>query len=252
MTRMGVLLYEQTNVPFRGFFVDNGREATSSAVLFTENQFDYEPIAHYYESRTDVTVLAALYDKICASLRPISRHQPPLMEALEPSELVQLLKTNVRQYRNQNVRITIERVEVGKVRLISRYVRAFRYQQIGALLDAYGQDRLELFQPASIPFSDRSSSIVTPPVYEAVDDQYVALEGNTRSLYCLNNGISIINAVVVRGTDEELPGRPVPLGQVRITSSRYRPDERIRGFNRDLFRDIERAVRPLPRTGDVA
>jgi hypothetical protein len=129
MTRLGVLLYEQLNVPFRGFIIDNGRDATSSAVIFNENQFDYEPVAQYYESRADLTLLAALYDKIRVLLKPASEQEVPVMEALGPSELVNLLKANVRQYRNQNVRIAVENVELGKVQLISRYVRAFRDQQ---------------------------------------------------------------------------------------------------------------------------
>lgn len=252
MTRMGVLLYEQTGVPFRGFLIDNGREPTASALLFAENHFDYEPVAQYYEARTDVTVLAALYDKVRPLLRPATQSEPLVVEPAPLSELVDLLKTNVRQYRNSNVRIGMETIAISNIRLISRYVRAFRYRQIGTLVEAYGQSNLELFQPARIALAAGEFSIVTPPVFEAVDDQYVALEGNTRSLYCLNNGIATIKALVVRGTNEALPGIPVPLRQVRITSSRYRPDERIQGFNRDFFRDIERAVRPLVQGGNAA
>jgi len=87
---------------------------------------------------------------------------------------------------------------------------------------------------------------VTPPVVEETNSRIVALEGNTRLLFCLNNGISKIKAVVVRGVKAELPGKPVPLKQVRITTIKHPPGERMIGFNRGLFRDIERAVRPLP------
>src|ERR1035438_4749929 len=252
MTRMGVLLYEQTGVPFRGFLIDNGREPTASALLFAENHFDYEPVAQYYEARTDVTFLAALYDKVRPLLRPATQSEPLVVEPAPLSELVDLLKTNVRQYRNSNVRIGMETIAISNIRLISRYVRAFRYRQIGTLVEAYGQSNLELFQPARIALAAGEFSIVTPPVFEAVDDQYVALEGNTRSLYCLNNGIATIKALVVRGTNEALPGIPVPLRQVRITSSRYRPDEMIQGFNRSEARRVERAVRPLVQGGNAA
>lgn len=245
MEKMGVLLYEQNSLPFRGFIVDNGRDSTASALIFNENQFDYEPVAQYYDARTDITVLAALYDKVQPLLRTSSDREPLTMEAAPGSELLALLKKNVRQYRNSNVRIEVEEVPVRNIQLISRYVRAFRYRQIGTLIEAYGRKDLRLFQPAQIPLPGGIASPVTPPVFEIADDQYVALEGNTRSLYCMNNGIQTIEAVVVRGASEALPGIPVPLRQVRITSSRYRPDERIKGFNRELFRDIERAVRPL-------
>jgi hypothetical protein len=85
---------------------------------------------------------------------------------------------------------------------------------------------------------------VTPPVIEHVGDSYVALEGNTRFLYCLKNCIERVTAVVVRGVQQELPGKPVPLDHVTITSVKRSPEERIARFNYELFREIERAVRP--------
>jgi hypothetical protein len=48
---------------------------------------------------------------------------------------------------------------------------------------------------------------VTPPVVEHVGDSYVAMEGNTRLLYCLKNGIERVTSVVVRGVQQELPAR---------------------------------------------
>lgn len=88
--------------------------------------------------------------------------------------------------------------------------------------------------------------MVTPPVVEETNSKFVALEGNTRFLFCFNNEISKIKAVVVRGVKAELPGKPVPLKQVRITTIKRPPGERMVGYNHGLFRDIERAVRPLP------
>ena len=87
---------------------------------------------------------------------------------------------------------------------------------------------------------------MTPPVVEETGSMFAALEGNTRFLYCLNNDIPKIKAIVVRGVKAELPGKPVPLKHVRITTIKHPPGERMVGYNPGLFRDIERAVRPLP------
>jgi hypothetical protein len=103
-----------------------------------------------------------------------------------------------------------------------------------------------LFEAAQVSLSDGGGSFVTPPVVEETGSAVVALEGNTRFLYCLNNGIEEVMAVVVRGVKAELPGKPIALKQVRITTRKHAPGERIAGFNHGLFRDIERAVRPLP------
>ena len=245
MTCMGIRIYEQVAVPFRGFILDSSTAEIGSALLFTENQNDNDPVAQFYDARTDITVLAALYDKVRPLLQSVAVPPPLVMEALPASDLITLLKTNVHQYRSPNVTIDIETVDVQRIQLISRYVRAFRFRQIGALIDAYERSNLELFQPARIRLPNDRFSIVTPPVLEVGGDQFIALEGNTRSYHCLTNGITTIKAAVVRGTSEALPGVPVPLRQVRISASRFRPGERIQGFNRDLFRDIERAVRPL-------
>jgi hypothetical protein len=152
----------------------------------------------------------------------------------------------VQFYRQPGVSLSVEDVNVEDVYLISRYVRAFRYKQLQSLIDNYQEQNVDLFAPAYISLSSGGSSLVTPPVVEATGQKHVALEGNTRFLYCFNNGIKTIKAIVVRGVNAELPGKPVPLNQVRITTIKHPPGERMLGYKPELFRDIERAVRPLP------
>lgn len=246
MRGMGVQLIENATLPFRGIMLDSATDLTSSALVFTNAHSDYEPIARFYDASTDAFALSAIYDRLSPHL-PSKSAKPtcPEIITLSSTTLIDLLKSNVRQYRSANVTISLEQVDVKKILLISRYVRAFRYQQISTIVDAYSQYGRELFSPTAVRLSDGKSSIITPPVLELIGDEYVAIEGNTRSLYCLNNGIHSFQAIVVRGVAEALPGQAVPLKQARITSWKRRPDERIVGLDRSLFRDIERAVRPL-------
>ena len=174
-----------------------------------------------------------------------SQHRP-LLQPADQTVLSARLRENVQFYREPGVTLTIEEVDLSKVFLISRYVRAFRYKQIQSFVAHYKEQGLELFTPAQVPLHGGGFSLVTPPVVEETNSKFVALEGNTRFLYCFNNGISKIKAVVVRGVKAELPGKPVPLKQVRITTIKHPPGERMVGYNHGLFRDIERAVRPLP------
>jgi len=246
MEQMGVHVIESTKLSFHGIMVDSGNTTTSCALVFGNGHSDYEPIARFYGASTDSLALSSIYDRIKTHL-PQSLSEPPAVTlvAIPPAEIIKLLKSNVRQYRASHVELSLERVEVKKILLISRFVRAFRYQQISTIVEAYREKKLPLFSPMAVQLADGTSSIITPPVLEVLADGYVALEGNTRSLYCVNNGIEFIDTIVVRGVTEALPGRAVPLKQVRITSYKRRPEERIDGLDRDLFRDIERAVRPL-------
>ena len=195
----------------------------------------------------DEAALAALNERLPSpkAFGDNYQHKPQLQSADEDALLTRL-QENVQFYREPGVTLAIEEVEVSKVFLISRYVRAFRYKQIESLVSHYQEQGLELFAPAQIPLYGGGFSFVTPPVVEESNSQYVALEGNTRFLFCFNNNIAKVKAVVVRGVKAALPGKPIPLKQVRITTIKHPPDERMIGYNNKLFRDIERAVRPLP------
>src|SRR5206468_2702948 len=127
-----------------------------------------------------------------------SQHRP-LLQPTDQAALLARLRDNVQFYREPGVALAIEEVELSKVFLISRYVRAFRYKQIQSLVAHYQEQGLELFTPAQVPLYGGGLSLVTPPVVEEISSKFIALEGNTRFLYCFNNGISKIKAIVVRG-----------------------------------------------------
>ncbi len=246
MAGLGDVIKELPSLPFRGFLIDKPVTSTSSALIFPSERSDYEPFARFYSGRTDGTALAAIHSLVGATIPKVQEQEATKpIERVEDDVLLERLRKNVQFYRNPAVSLQIEEVDLSKVLLISRYVRAFRYQQIGSLIRAFEGAGLELFEPARVNLLGGDFSIVTPPVVEQTYATFVALEGNTRLLYCLNNGIERVRTVVVRGVQAPLPGKPTPLRHVRITSRKHPPEERITGFDHSLFRDIERAVRPL-------
>lgn len=245
---MGVELLENQNLPFHGLLFDSVASSGAGALILPTERTDYEPAGRFYSGKLDKAALVALDARLGF---PEGIHygtflHKPQLEAADEKVLLARLKENVQFYREPGVTLSIEEVELSRVYLISRYVRAFRYKQIRSLVEHYEEKELELFEPAQISLLRGGSSFVTPPVVEETGTKFVALEGNTRFLYCFNNGIPRIKVVVVRGVKAELPGKPVPLKQVRITTLKRPPGERMVGFNPGLFRDIERAVRPLP------
>jgi predicted acylesterase/phospholipase RssA len=247
MVGMGVELVETPALPFHGILFDTVTSSGAGALTFPGERTDYEPAGRFYSGRIDQAAIAALHERLQFpdALAGDARHEPQLQPA-DQAVLLARLRENVQFYREPGVKLAIEELELSKVFLISRYVRAFRYKQIQSLVAHYQERGLELFTPAQITLFGGGHSLVTPPVVEETSSRFVALEGNTRFLHCFNNGILKIKAVVVRGVNAELPGKPVPLKQVRITTIKHPPGERILGYNHGLFRDIERAVRPLP------
>jgi hypothetical protein len=244
---MGVELVEMQTLPFNGMLFDSIASTSAGALIFPGERSDYEPFARFYSGRLDQAALAALHDRLQSPKEPgASSHHNPRLEPADKATLLTRLRENVQFYREPGVTLEIEEVPVSGVFLISRFVRAFRYKQIRSLVDHYLERGLELFAPAQVPLCNREVSFVTPPVVEQTGSMFVALEGNTRFLYCFNNDIPKIKVVVVRGVRAELPGKPVPLQRVRITTIKHPPGERMVGYNPGLFRDIERAVRPLP------
>jgi hypothetical protein len=253
MSGMGIEVRESDTLPVHGFFLDPVDNASACGVVYVTGRSDYDPYARFYSQRADHWALHALHRLLPLPEAAGDIQEPAVrLEAMEPALLLERLQQNVQFYREPEVTLGIEEVDVSRVLLVSKFVRAFRYKQIGSLVDHYRERGLRLFQPARISLLNGGHSIVTPPVVEVGGENLVALEGNTRFLYCHNNGIERVLAVVVRGTRAALPGRPVPLRDVRITARKRPPQERIAAFNHGLFRDIERAVRPLTNVHDEA
>jgi predicted acylesterase/phospholipase RssA len=245
MAGIGVDLVPTSSLPFTGFLIDGTGNPSSAAIIHSTNPSDYEPFAQFYTGRTDQGVLIPLYRHV-HSLVPGQRECPDAapLEPADHYEFINRLRKNIPVYRDPRVRIEFAEVQIKSIYLISRFVRACRYQQIGTLIDAYRVAGLELFAAAKFRLTSGDYSFVTPPVFERSGSNFVAIEGNTRSLHCANNNVAKICAIVVDNVSAPLPGTPIPLKQARITSWKRPPDERIKDFNPNFFRDIERAIRP--------
>lgn len=247
MRGMGLELIDAPVLPFNGILFDPENSSGAGALTLRGERSDYEPVGRFYSGKIDQAVIAALHGQLQMPATTADNAQHiPRIQAADPADLLTRLKDNVHFYRDPGVQLAIEEVDVSKVLLISRYVRAFRYKQIHSLVTHYQEQDLDLFTAAQVSLHGGETSYVTPPVVEQTGSQFVALEGNTRFLYCLNNSIPKLKVIVVRGVAAELPGKPVPLNQVRITTIKHPPGERMVGYNHGLFRDIERAIRPLP------
>ena len=97
----------------------------------------------------------------------------------------------------------------SELHLISRFARAYKYKQIGQLIDAYQYLGTEPFEPLAVVLALSEPSIVTPPVVELRDVGYVVIEGTTRATFSYKNERSALRCIQVTGVREPLPGDPV-------------------------------------------
>lgn len=246
LSGMGVHVIEIEELPLKGILADTKTPADAFAIAYNDHDSDFTPHSIFYRGRQHSTVLHGL-DSLCRSRCEIPSEAgvAPTVDQMEGRDVTALLARNIPQYRPDNVRLTVESVQLDSILLLSRHVRAFRLRQLPDLNTALAAAKIDFYQPAQLSLIDGKSSIITPPVFEESGGKFVAIEGNTRTFYAFQNGAKAITGIVVRGVSEPLPGAPIPLKQVRITEHKLPPEERIDGFNHSLFRQIERAVRPL-------
>jgi predicted acylesterase/phospholipase RssA len=246
LSGMGVHVVVVDVLPVKGILADTRTPADAFGIVYSEHDSDFTPHSIFYRGRQHSTVLRGL-DSLCRSYCeiPAQAGAAPTIDQIDEQEVTALLSNNIPLYRPENVRLTVETVQLDSILLLSRHVRAFRLRQLPDLNAALSAAKIDFYQPAQMSLVDGRRSIITPPVFEESGGKFVAIEGNTRTFYAFQNGAETITGIVVRGVSEPLPGVPIPLKQVRITEHKLPPEARINGFDHSLFRHIERAVRPL-------
>jgi hypothetical protein len=128
--------------------------------------------------------------------------------------------------------------------LLSSYARAYKYQQVTRLFEAYSANKFDPFDALAVELRSGGKSIVTPPVVEEWPVGPVVIEGTTRAAYCFNKKIASYRCIVVRGVEADLPGTPVPIDAVAISERSLTLNERTQDYESSLFRLIERSVHP--------
>ncbi len=241
---MGAEVKVEKNLPLNGYFIrreDNNRDA---AIMIHQRGTEDAPAATTYIGSHHREIIAAACEQLIGYFAGLEEMHVKL-QSQEPENLIKLLKKNVWQYSSPDVQIKVEEVDVENIEFITRFVRSYKYRQIAYLAEAYEAAGIPLFAAAAVFANSNQISIVTPPVIEMHGSHFVAIEGNTRLLYCRRNDINKLNCFVVRGVKKLLPGRPVDPRRVVLATRHMKPSERIEGFNYDRFRSIEGAVRPV-------
>jgi len=126
---------------------------------------------------------------VLAQLDAIIRPYPPVspsIPALVPDgyDLLVARLRSVGQYSKGGVDISIENVPIEKLVSLTRFVREYKYRQIGHLVQLYRSRGISLFDLAAGQLNATQMSIATPPVVEESGGQFVLVEGSTRATFC--------------------------------------------------------------------
>ncbi len=244
LSRLGAHLCDTPSIAHEVFVLCRNDRSQQSAFVLRGSDSTLGPFATVYAGPTHTVAVSSIRQSVLSG----SGNQPVPSLRLAKADagpIIRALKRGVRQYSGGNVRIRLERVPTEATQLMVHRIRRYKSKQVHALRKLYEHGEVPLFGPAELTCDGRGTSIVTPPVLEVWNDQLIVIEGNTRFSYAWRNSVPEVTALVVRGVEDPLPGRPVPIGSVGFASFHDGTKDRIQGFTYDRFRKIERAVRPL-------
>ncbi|MXZ81621.1 MAG: patatin-like phospholipase family protein [Gammaproteobacteria bacterium] len=247
LKKLGASVNEVSSFPLEGYLYM--AQSVGSMLFLSLPQTDSGDAPH-------ATVYRGVYDEdviklaFCRLISIAGVNTNPCRKRVElkrsdPSELIDRLRTGVSQYSGSSISITPASIDVAQVKVLNRYLRTHKYKQVHYLYGAYQRLELEPFETVSVYFERQVVSTMTPPIVEEHNGELVAIEGNTRIGYCVKNKITHLQALVVRGVTDQLPGAPQCPQKLIIDSTPRHGEQRIVGFSYEHFRTIERAARPL-------
>lgn len=249
MERLGIRFTRVQDLPFKGFILNRVDDRHDGMFITHISHTRYTPTGSVYIGAKHRPIIQSM-TRILESLVGSTAPEPANVRlvAADPEKTIELLRNGVNQYSSQSTSITLESVDLTAVephvRLIVRRIRSFKYRQIESLITLYDRFDIPFGAPADIYANDSYVSTITPPVLETWGQDLVAIEGNTRLFYLSRAGGGTVQAFIVRGVNQALPGVPVDIAAVLLSTYQMTPGERINGFRYGEFRSIEGAVRP--------
>lgn len=249
MERLGIRFTRVQDLPFMGFILNRKDDRHDGAFITHISHTRYTPTGSVYIGAKHRPIIQCMTRILESSIdSDAAKPANVRLVAADPQRTIELLRNGVNQYSNRSISITLESVDLTavepRIRLIVRRIRSFKYRQIGSLVELYDRFDIPFGAPADIYANDIYVSTITPPVLEMWGRDLIAIEGNTRLFYLSRAGAKTVQAFVVRDVSQALPGVPVDIPAVLLSTYQMTAEERINGFRYGDFRSIEGAVRP--------
>lgn len=244
LAEIGALVEEVNNIPMRAFVFNRPGNNSGSALVLTTGEASHGPVATLYHGPRHQDVIRLVREQLEStfpSKGSIRGNFVPTLDTFPEDKLCNYLKVGVPQYSNANVEVSVDAVPIACVKLITKFVRTYKYEQILRFVGDMKNEGIEMFSPRCVTLADKTVSLMAPPVFELYGDTYIGVEGNTRTYYAYRHGLKSIKAVVVRGVEAPLPGTGVYMNEVSLCVGELKTNVRMPGFIYEYFRRIEGA-----------
>lgn len=247
LRNLGVVTLETDLLPQIGYVFDGTDGNRLGIILYSDRENDYLPLATCYMGAEHSNVITPVFEAVQRFFNNTATDPfIPRLVTYDKEKLESQLKQNEGFYRATGVTLTLEsNVEIDSFQMCSRYMRQYKFTQIGNLVEMYKKEGLDLFGPIAVELKDKSLSLITPPVVEEHGSTRVVIEGHTRSLFCYLNGMNSIMCLVARNVNAQLPADPVEIKLARVVSQELKPEERMKNLRYNLMRRVEKAMHPV-------
>lgn len=149
------------------------------------------------------------------------------------------------QYKKKVVEIQKRSINLTDVKLMTKYVKSYKYNQIEKLNNILNSNELDVQDFCIVKFEDGTIFPVTPIIIEKHGEDFIVVKGNSRLCYLFRElDMESINSLIVTNVDDPLPSPDnYKLEDLISTTRNVQGDSRYGNFNYQQFRHIEKVVR---------
>jgi predicted acylesterase/phospholipase RssA len=252
--KFGIQLIERDIVPFDAFIFKGEYSHPDKAVfLYSKAELELN-VGHgaIYDGKHDLHVINALLAMLNLSNEERAEHSIIInelktfsIEKLSSDYHIKEL-SDVPQYKNHKVTLTEEIIDIDKVKLMTKYVKSYKYHQIEKLHETLSNYSISIDEPCVIRFSDNLSFLVSPLIVEQHGEHYIVIKGNSRLSYAYRElGLNkSFKAIVAKNVNIELPSiGSYPVFDCIITTKNKQGITRYEDWTYSAFRNIEESMR---------
>lgn len=240
LSHMGINVYVvNDSLPVLGYFFYKRHRWRSIIV----ERFEKDYKAQYYNSEIE-SKLAKEFVKVLKA-RHFANYYFELshiyLQKIDLVSMISKLRT-VSQYKTSI--ISFKKINIEKLFFMHDFVYGYKYRAMDELIRLYNKANLEVFLPAEFVLADGKTSVITPPIIECHDGQFVVISGLTRLFYAYKQKIKEVIVAVVEECQEETPAK----GRYKVSELHIKDSplelEDIQKRNYQHYRFIEQALRP--------
>ena len=250
--RFGICLIERDSVPFDAFIFKGDCEKTICLYNDEELKFNLGNGA-IYDGMHDLHVNKALFKMLEIPCDEKDTHinirkntKKFTVKNISSDEHIKRLNS-VEHYKSEKVQFHKVEMTLSNAKLMTKYVKSYKYNQIERLNEFLESYSLNIFEPSVIEFSDGVELLITPIIMEKHGSKNIVIKGNSRLSYLYRslNADSSFIAIMATGVSKELPstGMTYPINDIIITTKNKEGATRYENWIYENFRNIEESMR---------